>query len=59
MPLSELVNFNNVMRVMRKNCGNNLDCFVNKSFLEEKQQKDALIENTLENIRNHLNMFKR
>jgi len=42
---------------MRKNCGNNLDCFVNKSFIEEKQQKDSLIEKTLENIRNHLEML--
>jgi hypothetical protein len=59
LPLSDLVSFNNVMRVMRKNCGNNLDCFVSKTFVEEKQQKDALIEKTLENIRNHLNMIKR
>lgn len=44
---------------MRKNCGSNLDCFVNKSLIEEKQQKDDLIEKTLANIRNHLDMFKR
>lgn len=47
------------MRVMRKNCGNNLDCFVDKSVIEEKQQKDYLIAKTLENIKNHLDMFKK
>lgn len=46
------------MRAIRKNCGNNLDCFVSKSFIKEKQQKDSLIEKTLENIRNHLEMLK-
>jgi hypothetical protein len=45
------------MRVMKKNCGNNLDCFVKNSFIEEKEKKNSLIEKTLENIRNHLEIM--
>ena len=47
-----------MMRVMRKNCGNNLDCFISKSLIEQKEQKDALIGQTLENIRHHLQILK-
>ena len=36
-----------------------MDCFVNKSFIEQKKQKDSLVEKTLENIRTHLDMIKR
>jgi len=46
------------MRDLKKNCGNNLDCFVNKSVFQEKEQKDFLIEKTLKNIKNHLDILK-
>merc|ERR1739844_298653 len=54
MPLKNLINFNTKVRLLKKNCGNNLDCFVTKAFIEQKRQKDILVEKSLDNMREHL-----
>ena len=59
LPLSELINFNQKVKMMKKNCGKNLDCFVNKSYMEEKRQKDDMIRKSLENIKGHLDSLKK
>ncbi len=45
--------------MLKKNCGKNLDCFIERDFIEQKKQKDNLIKKSLENIRDHLNTIRK
>merc|ERR1711957_229806 len=59
MPVYELINFNTKVRTLKNNCGKNMDCFVTKAFIEQKRQKDNLVEKSLENIRAHLKTLRK
>jgi hypothetical protein len=57
-PFQELIYYNSMAEMLRKNCGENLNCFVTKEEDKDRQKKEEIIDRTIESIRSHLEALK-
>lgn len=53
-PFQDLIYYNSMAEMLRKNCGENLNCFETIEEDKDRQKKEEIIEKTIESIRSHL-----
>jgi hypothetical protein len=57
-PFQDLIYYNSMAEMLRKNCGENLNCFETIEEDKELKKKEEIIERTIESIRGHLEALK-